>query len=159
MIASTSPGGSGLELRLAPHCQYCGRRLEESGYHFMCHVCGANYCYIHMRRHGWGTSTDAADDFSDMNSNPGTRLAPFLRSFTRRPGEEIQSKAKIRDLPRLEALRRTWYMVLLSVRAVLRRPDSQRRTMNQTPNFPSIGLTHWPLFGFLFAPPPALTTT
>ena len=28
-----------------------GRPGVESGYHFTCHVCGVEYCYIHMRRH------------------------------------------------------------------------------------------------------------
>jgi hypothetical protein len=43
--------GGDLGAALASHCQFCGRRLEKDGYHFICHVCGANYCYIHMRRH------------------------------------------------------------------------------------------------------------
>ena len=51
MISSATRVGSGLESRPALHCQHCGRKLEEIGYHFTCHVCGANYCYIHMGRH------------------------------------------------------------------------------------------------------------
>ena len=50
-ISSSDRGDSGLELKLASHCQFCGRRLEKDAYHFTCHVCGANYCYIHLRRH------------------------------------------------------------------------------------------------------------
>lgn len=50
VISSPSRGGPGLELKLDSHCQYCGGKLE-LGFHFKCHVCGANYCYIHMRRH------------------------------------------------------------------------------------------------------------
>jgi len=34
----------------AASCQYCGGRLN-LGYHFMCHVCGTAYCYIHMAKH------------------------------------------------------------------------------------------------------------
>ncbi|MDG6901440.1 MAG: hypothetical protein JRM80_05705 [Nitrososphaerota archaeon] len=28
-------------------CWFCGRMLK-AGYHFVCHVCGATYCYSHM---------------------------------------------------------------------------------------------------------------
>lgn len=28
-------------------CLLCGRMLK-SGYYFVCHVCGATYCYSHM---------------------------------------------------------------------------------------------------------------
>ncbi len=35
----------------ASHCQYCSQKLDILGYHFTCHVCGAEYCYPHMRRH------------------------------------------------------------------------------------------------------------
>jgi hypothetical protein len=31
-------------------CQYCGAKLN-LGYHFVCHLCGVAYCYIHMTRH------------------------------------------------------------------------------------------------------------
>ena len=29
-----------------PKCGYCGRILD-SGFNYMCHVCGATYCYAH----------------------------------------------------------------------------------------------------------------
>jgi len=32
-------------------CQYCRKTLPALGYYFTCHVCGATYCFIHMRRH------------------------------------------------------------------------------------------------------------
>jgi len=31
-------------------CLYCGGKLTR-GFHFVCHVCGRSYCYIHMMRH------------------------------------------------------------------------------------------------------------
>ena len=34
----------------ASTCSFCGRALGKE-YFFTCHVCGANYCYIHMYRH------------------------------------------------------------------------------------------------------------
>ncbi len=34
-----------------PTCLYCGKTLRNLGYYFTCHVCGATYCYIHMRHH------------------------------------------------------------------------------------------------------------
>ncbi len=33
------------------YCQYCGAGLGDLGYYFTCHVCGENYCYIHMQNH------------------------------------------------------------------------------------------------------------
>ena len=39
------------ESRSAGHCRYCGHRLSGLGYNFVCHTCGAEYCYVHMRRH------------------------------------------------------------------------------------------------------------
>jgi len=35
----------------ASRCQYCSQRLGEFGFYFTCHVCGARYCYIHLRKH------------------------------------------------------------------------------------------------------------
>jgi hypothetical protein len=32
------------------HCAFCGQSLNH-GFSFVCHVCGATYCYIHMGRH------------------------------------------------------------------------------------------------------------
>jgi hypothetical protein len=31
-------------------CSFCGAKLS-LGYHFSCHFCGEDYCYIHMSRH------------------------------------------------------------------------------------------------------------
>jgi hypothetical protein len=33
------------------NCSFCGKALGKE-YFFVCHVCGAKYCYIHMYRHG-----------------------------------------------------------------------------------------------------------
>ena len=33
------------------HCDYCGGRLSGLGFNFVCHACGAEYCYVHMGRH------------------------------------------------------------------------------------------------------------
>jgi hypothetical protein len=35
----------------ASNCSFCGRALGKE-YFFVCHICGAKYCYIHMYRHG-----------------------------------------------------------------------------------------------------------
>jgi len=32
-------------------CSFCGKALGKE-YFFVCHVCGAKYCYVHMYRHG-----------------------------------------------------------------------------------------------------------
>ena len=34
-----------------PSCSFCGKALKQE-YFFICHVCDAKYCYIHMYRHG-----------------------------------------------------------------------------------------------------------
>jgi hypothetical protein len=49
--SSTGRGASGLEDEPASHCHFCGKKLDDFGYHFTCHVCGANCCYIHMARY------------------------------------------------------------------------------------------------------------
>ncbi len=41
----------GAPVRSRLHCQFCGLQLDGIGFHFECHVCGAGYCYVHMRRH------------------------------------------------------------------------------------------------------------
>ncbi len=33
------------------NCSFCGKGLGNE-YFFVCHICGAKYCYIHMYRHG-----------------------------------------------------------------------------------------------------------
>jgi hypothetical protein len=38
------------EARDEPTCRFCGGKFD-LGYHYMCHACGATYCYIHMGRH------------------------------------------------------------------------------------------------------------
>ena len=37
-------------VRRDAYCLYCGGRLN-LGYHYVCHVCGDSYCYIHMSKH------------------------------------------------------------------------------------------------------------
>ncbi len=32
-------------------CSFCGKALGKE-YFFVCHICGAKYCYTHMYRHG-----------------------------------------------------------------------------------------------------------
>ena len=31
-------------------CNFCMRVLGKQ-YHYICHICGATYCYIHMTKH------------------------------------------------------------------------------------------------------------
>jgi hypothetical protein len=35
----------------AYHCRYCGGVLDGFGFHYTCHLCGAKYCFVHMRKH------------------------------------------------------------------------------------------------------------
>jgi hypothetical protein len=42
-------------------CVYCGGKLN-LGYHFMCHLCGGIYCYIHMARHARAHAPQALRD-------------------------------------------------------------------------------------------------
>jgi hypothetical protein len=35
----------------AYHCRHCGSVLDGYGFHFTCHICGARYCYVHLRKH------------------------------------------------------------------------------------------------------------
>jgi hypothetical protein len=35
----------------AGHCSHCGIALGGYGFNFACHICGARYCYAHLRRH------------------------------------------------------------------------------------------------------------
>ena len=39
------------EKEKASSCSFCGKALGKE-YFFVCHVCGAKYCYVHMYRHG-----------------------------------------------------------------------------------------------------------
>jgi hypothetical protein len=38
------------ETREKSSCSFCGAS-SDIGYHFVCHMCGATYCYIHMNKH------------------------------------------------------------------------------------------------------------
>ena len=33
------------------HCNHCGIALGAYSYSFTCHICGARYCYVHLRKH------------------------------------------------------------------------------------------------------------
>ena len=35
----------------AYRCRHCGGVLDGFGFHYTCHLCGARYCFVHMRRH------------------------------------------------------------------------------------------------------------
>jgi hypothetical protein len=53
MAVDTRVADRGAQRAEAPgtHCHYCGGKLDDYGYHWKCHVCGAAYCYVHMARH------------------------------------------------------------------------------------------------------------
>jgi len=38
------------ETKDGPTCRFCGGKFD-LGYRYMCHTCGATYCYIHMGKH------------------------------------------------------------------------------------------------------------
>ena len=38
-------------LRQENQCAFCKGILPAYGYHYICHVCGARFCYAHMNRH------------------------------------------------------------------------------------------------------------
>jgi|SRR5271163_4491398 len=38
-------------LRKENLCSYCKSVLPHYGYHYLCHVCGERFCYVHISRH------------------------------------------------------------------------------------------------------------
>lgn len=33
------------------HCRHCGGILDGFGFHYTCYLCGARYCFVHIRKH------------------------------------------------------------------------------------------------------------
>ena len=58
-----------------PTCRFCGGKFD-LGYHFLCHTCGATYCYIHMGRHARAHSTNNTQGRPSVPPDAGDLAVP-----------------------------------------------------------------------------------